>query len=873
MGYFLHLSFRYIRKNPARTAYSVLGIMLTCIMCFALLTTFYSFWDYDYLDYYRQYPFELSTLVKGEGWTTEMIENAKRMEKEESIEELNIRVLDNYSRGGSRRVLSSQMKLGEEYALWIKLKDTSDLKRSAEELTEKYHFELHIQTVVARYLRQDESDSTAMTNLLLTMSLAIFGGFFVAILRNTMLIAVTERVRDYGLLRCVGMSESQLLGLLCTEGLLMSLLASILGTTLGYGGMQLLEPWIRKTLDLSEVFRFGFYPKAVILTLLLMIAVTLFSLIEPARQAGLVSPLDALHGIYSSMQKVKKEKPAKGGAEEKLFGAAGFYAKRNFRRGKGHQWAVFLAMLFSVTFLLTVLSFCDSYTETIKKAMRLDTEGLSTYLESLRYQHYSGGSYVISVYDPEELAELQEELQSYPDVKDTVSVMEGYSSLEKESLLWPDPKIRKITEENYGGIYTKLYANELGYEEAAMEQDRAYLTEGEMDYERMKAEKGILICDFNGNGERLTDYKAGDTITALSVRGAFEALSAYSDVIAAVSERNGLDAWMNERNDIVSFADGKKTIRKQDGTPFVCLFNRTKKGMEDMEFDRLKQEVLTELAMKGFDCMPYLREDAIRMLDILYALQAMEYEKGYTETFQVMGILSDDFYEPVRSYESTNIDIIRIVYPAETLLSRIEEIRSEAERTGFEIPGKGLYTQSPANYVVGASYYTEIGVRRDAELLDPEILKFSRKLENWEYLNRTDAIDYFEMVQELKVARMAVTILGVFIITICMVQIINTLQANMRLRRRELWLYTVVGMSPADRLKMQLVEHGLSALAALVFAMLTSFLFSFIVIKKLLDVEGDSYSYRWPWPTALILTAMITAIILTVNLLEMKRSN
>ena len=124
MGYFFKLSFRYIRKNPARTVYSVIGIMLTYIMCFALLTAFYSFWDYEYKDYYRMYPFELTVTFSEDKWDKEMIENAKRMEKDESIEKLSIRVADLYASNGSRLVMSSQMKPGEQYALWIKLKDT-----------------------------------------------------------------------------------------------------------------------------------------------------------------------------------------------------------------------------------------------------------------------------------------------------------------------------------------------------------------------------------------------------------------------------------------------------------------------------------------------------------------------------------------------------------------------------------------------------------------------------------------------------------------------------------------------------------------------------------------------------------------------------
>ncbi|MCR4642199.1 MAG: ABC transporter permease [Lachnospiraceae bacterium] len=865
MGYFFRLSFRYIRKNPARTVYSTVGIMLTYIMCFALLTTFYSLWDYEYKDYYRIFPFELYVPFSGDEWTPDMIENAKRMEKDETIEKLTIRHDDIYEQ---RMVLSPQMKPGNKYALWIKLKDTSDLKASAEELAGKYHFDVHIQTVVAQYLRQDDSTGTALTNVFITLALTVFGGFFVVILRNTMLISVTERVRDHGLLRCVGMSEGQLLALLFTEGILMSLAASLFGTAFAYGGLQLLEPWIRDTLGLSRVFAFGFYPKAVLLTTFLVIAVTVFALIEPGRQAGRIPPLDALHGIYSSMQKRKKKKPASGGITEKVFGAAGFYARRNFKRGRGHQWTVFFAMFFSVTFLLTVLATCESYTETMKKEMKLEGEGQSVYTEGLTRNYREGRSYCDSFYDAEEVDAIREELSGLQTVKDTVAVMEGFASLKKGGRFWLDPHIRELTagEKN-------VYVSITGLEAEDMEKERSFLIDGSIDYERMKAEHGILLCDARPEGGRYSDIKAGDTISCLSVEGAFRAHKAYQSAIAAVSEQNGLDAWLDEAGDIVYFENGEKKSRRQDGKSVKCLTYLTKQGVEDTEFTRLQEEVLSWLRSQGIDCAGRIGEDSIAMSDILFALEEMEYEKGYRESRKVMGILSDELLEPVQSRAELEGKLLRVLLPMDSVLEEIAEIRKQAVAEGMEIPEKGLYQSGPMIYAVGSGYHAGIRIRRDLELLDTRIRDRSRELEGWSYENRVMTSDeYFESVKLLKTVRLVVTLLGVFIISICMVQIINTLQANMRLRRKELWLYSVVGMSPADRLKMQLVEHGLSAVLAIGLALLTSFLGSYILIKKLLDWSGDIYVYRWPWEVALLLTGLILGILYAVNMLELRRS-
>ena len=107
-----------------------------------------------------------------------------------------------------------------------------------------------------------------------------------------------------------------------------------------------------------------------------------------------------------------------------------------------------------------------------------------------------------------------------------------------------------------------------------------------------------------------------------------------------------------------------------------------------------------------------------------------------------------------------------------------------------------------------------------------------------------------------------------------MIQMMNTLQADMRLRKKELWLYDVVGMDPADRFKMQLIEHGMVAAAAIIAGMIASFAVSFIFIKKLmvLDWKGQEFIYRWPWHIALLLSVGILGAMYIVNRIELKRS-
>ena len=59
MRYYLHLAKQYMWHNKARTLYSVLGIALTYILSFCILTIGYSAWDYQYYSVYATDPYEL----------------------------------------------------------------------------------------------------------------------------------------------------------------------------------------------------------------------------------------------------------------------------------------------------------------------------------------------------------------------------------------------------------------------------------------------------------------------------------------------------------------------------------------------------------------------------------------------------------------------------------------------------------------------------------------------------------------------------------------------------------------------------------------------------------------------------------------------
>ena len=125
------------------------------------------------------------------------------------------------------------------------------------------------------------------------------------------------------------------------------------------------------------------------------------------------------------------------------------------------------------------------------------------------------------------------------------------------------------------------------------------LIDGDIDYDRMRAEGGVLLCDVSPGDEterRKTDYEIGDVIEVLSFAGAEKARGVYSSAIAAVSERHGMNAWPESYGKIAYFERGEKHIRdRENGETSVCLSTMIKKGVDDETFIPLQEEVLAEL--------------------------------------------------------------------------------------------------------------------------------------------------------------------------------------------------------------------------------------------------------------------------------------
>lgn len=118
----------------------------------------------------------------------------------------------------------------------VVLTEGTDVKEAVEAITEDLKSEFPLVMVM------EPSAIVQLISMLIDLILVVInsllaGALFIAILgvANTLLLSVTERTREIGLLRAVGMKKAQVWRMITTESLVMALFGTVLGMVLGVG--------------------------------------------------------------------------------------------------------------------------------------------------------------------------------------------------------------------------------------------------------------------------------------------------------------------------------------------------------------------------------------------------------------------------------------------------------------------------------------------------------------------------------------------------------------------------------------------------------------------------------------------------------------
>lgn len=773
------LSLRYMKKNPGRTFYSILGIMLSVILCFDVLIVGMALFDgmmQEAKDSYHGCDAGIICLGEDSNMNPERYQEIKKLVDVSDFKDMK---------------LISDKEDGEDelpsYTLYVSLKDPSDLLGYVERFNKKYDgvYYMFTDEFIAWSYGQHDDETLLLFRSVIVIIAAFFACFVLLVIRNTMGISVMERTRDYGLMRCSGMSQKQLTVLLMTEGILMSLVSVALGCAVGFGLLMLVQGWINdKMMLMTDVtLHFRFYPMAVLWSLVICGAVTLFALLEPARQAGKMPACEALrggnYGIWApkKRQRIRKRR---GFANDigSLFGVELEYGLLNLKRSASRGLYLFMGVVICVCGVGCILCGVDSAYATFENSM----QG-----KRMRYDQEMA---VRTPYDDRFAAKVEQDVRKMKGVTDC-SVLYKWQYL--DALKVKDGRDNFLIEER-------------GYTRRNLESLQDQIADGSFSYDELQRSDGVILCDYVYNvSDKESDYDQVDRRqTSLQVGDKIwipqpDAYDRTSDDYQEALQKSG---YGNKVGD-PSPEEERNYIRK------MCRLLE-KKGYE------LNTR---ELCEQGED------------YSILVALREHLKKKGMGHEYTIRAVIKED----VLGGPCAGVPGIVLIMPEKNLVRQ------------------------------GSGIYWGIGFNRTVSRSGTDMAKYCRKLEE-QGIDVT--VGYYDMdggfvedspvngppadtvavySQRLQAVQKSGLFVCIFIGIICLIQLYNTLEANMLMRRREHRLMRAVGMSRRQMGRMIRFECTFLCLFGALTGLGISGLGCWFVIEKILNMDGSIF-FSWPWP-------------------------
>lgn len=213
------------------------------------------------------------------------------------------------------------------------------------------------------------------------MLLIVFGS--VSLIYNSFSISVSQRTRQFGILKSIGATKAQIRGSVLYEALLLCAVAIPAGLLLGCAGIGVTLYCLRDSFgfltgDSVSVVQMQLVlnPWALLISVAVGLITALISAWIPARRAVRITAMEA---IRQSRDVRIRGRELRTGLLPRLFGFPGLLAAKNFKRDRKRYRATILGLFLSVTLFVSASSFC-SYLSGAAKSVEVSS-GSSADLE------------------------------------------------------------------------------------------------------------------------------------------------------------------------------------------------------------------------------------------------------------------------------------------------------------------------------------------------------------------------------------------------------------------------------------------------------------------------------------------------------------
>lgn len=617
-------------------------------------------------------------------------------------------------------------------ALYVNVRHPYKMESIMEDMKADYGVDARLNNELAVLYLQDEDGLIGVLLILVLLIAYIFAIFAVGMIRNTVQMFVLQQVKDYGILRCIGATKGQLNRIIYRIGAGMEVTGIAVGVLLG--------TIISVILGFLKDVNVGFHIGPAIPILIAYLGDLYFVMQECSKLVTKTSPVSAVRGEY----RIKKEKiKVRGnGLMGRLFGVEGAYARKSVLRNSGRFAKTVTAMMLSITAIIICLSTGSMVHDTKKNI----NDMYGRYLEENQSP--------ASIFNDVEWIQ-SEDLPSVEEIKE--NSLHYYVT---ETKMVYSARGNLVDPETYYGKFNKDYAEQtsLGsYIEAMMQRWRErntkeYSEKDDVEYEKAVDSLNSSFISIEGCDQNDLDYLSefiesgtaeldDDGILVVGGGSVMDYSGSYDDGVTLYDLGKHFDTYDLQVGDMIQLVDYREYEKRYQAAYEKMMADSI---LVSPEVDTGDTYISEERATK--EGRSTWREQYV----IAERIRQELIEEGYYRTYTVQGVL--DF--------------------GDQLLPDWGDIYMKRD-SYFDLTGYGEQDVTGVKYAIDLDSvpvsYFETGIGDITDVL-------------------------YGYAYARNIVRYALAF-AAFIFVLSSVNIINTTEGNLHMRRKELAQLRVIGMS------------------------------------------------------------------------------
>ena len=368
-------------------------------------------------------------------------------------------------------------------------------EKLTEQLKKTYMFDMN------KYLIDLETNpfsSTSMGDLGKVLAIVIVIIVFTSIfcIKNSFDISITEKIRQYGMLRSIGATKKQIKRNVFYEATILGLIGIPLGIILGCLATYILI--IISNYYLTDVVQTGFKLELVFSTYAILVAIILgiitiyFSALKSATRASKVSEIDSIRNsanLKISSKKIKSPKYIK-----KLFGIGGVISFKNLKRNKKKYRTTIISITVSTFVFIALYSFMELAFQNVNNELKVSDFNISLSTNAINDYFYNKFLKTVNLSGIEDYAILRNSELSFTGSHSSKEYLE-YFGTKNESDAEGHITIFAIGKKQYDKYIKSLGLNYDDIKDKAILFDKQYITS--YDKNNNKISKNIRVYDFS----------------------------------------------------------------------------------------------------------------------------------------------------------------------------------------------------------------------------------------------------------------------------------------------------------------------------------------------------------------------------------------